>query len=82
MDLQALKSYIEKAFNFVGWHPTDKQLQEIARRIRTTQPLTQQALAQIIEDVSPHHTVWALEGIDNTDLDTLLLMATKASQPK
>ncbi|TPG73746.1 hypothetical protein [Pseudomonas mandelii] len=82
MDLQALKSYIETAFKFVGWHPSDKQLQEIARRIRTSQPLTQEALVEIVEDVSPHHTVWAVEGIDNTDLDTLLMMATKASQPK
>jgi hypothetical protein len=57
-------------------------MRKIAKQIHDKKPETFQELAEIVQSVHAFDLVHAFEGVDNTDLNLLLLMATQLAQPK
>ncbi len=82
MEFDKLKSHLQASFQVVGWEPTEDEMREIAKKIRDKKPETVPELAEIVHSVHAFGLVHAFEGVDNTDLNLLLLMATKLAQPK
>jgi hypothetical protein len=82
MEFEELKSHLKASFKVIGWEPTDDEMREIAQKIRENKPKTVPELWEIVQSVRPFGLQHAFEGADNTDLNLLLLMATKLAQPK
>lgn len=82
MEFVELKLHLQASFKVVGWEPTDDEMREIARKINKENPQTVAELWKIVHSVRPFGLQHAFESVDNTDLNMLLLMATKLAQPK
>lgn len=82
MEFDNLKLHLQASFQVIGWEPTEDEMREIAKQIREKKPRTVEELGKIVQSVRPFGLVHALEGADNTDLNLLLLMATRLAQPK
>lgn len=82
MAYEQLKRLLQVSFELIAWEPTPDELKEIARRIRAEKPQTTDELGKIADSVHPFGLQAMFEGITNTDLDTVLLMATRLAQPK
>lgn len=81
MSIENLKKELEAALLITNWSPTEKDLQEISRRIRAlTGRASRTDIAKIVLDVVGSYEYESMEGVDNTDLTTLLLMATKTTK--
>ncbi|MBV7549881.1 hypothetical protein KW849_26725 [Pseudomonas sp. PDM26] len=80
MDFEQLKTMIREELEIPEWQPGDPEMTEVLRLIRERNPKTKKALAEIVKEASEWRKSWSLEGIDNSDLNALLLMA--AQQPK
>lgn len=78
MTIFNLKREIEAALLITNWSPTDSDLREIARKIRKKNgSLTRGELEEIVSSVVGSFTHAVMEGLDNSDLITILMMATK-----
>lgn len=82
MEFEALKSHLQASFKVIDWEPTDDEMRTIAIKIREKKPQTVAELWEIVQSVRPFGLHHVFEGVDNTDLNLLLLMATKLAQPK
>lgn len=78
MSTENLKKELEAVLSITKWEPTEKDLTLIAQKIENLRGRASKSdIAKIVlEVVGPYKCIF-LEGIDNTDLTTLLLMATK-----
>jgi len=80
MSTEHLKKELEAALSITDWSPSDSDLYEIARRIKSLRQTPSKIdIKKIVHDVVGSYECMAMEGIDNTDLTTLLLMATKTT---
>lgn len=80
MSTESLKNELEAALSITDWSPTESQLNEIARQIRSLDSAASKTnIEKIVLDVVGSDTCMTMEGVDNTDLTTLLLMATKTT---
>jgi len=78
MSLNILKNELESALLITKWSPTEKELEEIARRLKEFRGKPTKAnIGKIVLDVVGSYEAITLEGEDNSDLITLLLLATK-----
>ncbi|WP_337153707.1 hypothetical protein [Pseudomonas protegens] len=77
MDLELLKQAIKMWLKTPGWEPTAAELAEIQQLIEERRPTTNEALAQIIDEVIEWRRCWSMEGLDMSDLNALLLMAAQ-----
>jgi hypothetical protein len=78
MSLSNLKKELESILLITKWSPSDKDLQLIASRLRKLQGMpTKNSVGQVVLEIVGSYESIALEGIDNSDLTTLLLLATK-----
>lgn len=73
------KGALEGSCGIVKWTPTDQQLKKIARRFVAERPTTPAAATGIVADVVPGTLFIATEGLDNSDLRTLLALAGAAA---
>jgi hypothetical protein len=81
MSMENLKKELEAALLITDWSPTEADLNEIARRIKSLGGLALKAdLEKIVYDVVGSYECMMMEGIDNTDLTTLLILATKTTK--
>jgi len=81
MSTENLKKELEAALLITKWSPTERELHEIARRIKSLSSATSKAdVEKIVLDVVGSYECVSMEGVDNTDLTTLLLMATKTTK--
>lgn len=81
MSIENLKKELEAALLITNWSPTEKDLQEISRRISAlTGSASRTDISKIVLDVVGSYECISMEGVDNTDLTTLLLMATKTAK--
>ncbi|QBJ10915.1 hypothetical protein EYS10_21300 [Rahnella aquatilis] len=80
MSLDNFKKEIEVALRIKNWSPTNSQLEEIAKRLKEFdgEP-TRANIESLVCEVLGSINVAGLEGIDNSDLTTLLLLATKTN---
>ncbi|MCF7821345.1 MAG: hypothetical protein K9M17_02755 [Mariprofundaceae bacterium] len=80
MSTENLKKELEAALSITDWSPTENDLHEIARRIEGLGGSRSKTdIEKIVHDVVGSYESMLMEGIDNTDLTTLLLMATKTT---
>ncbi len=81
MNLQKFKTQIELALTITKWSPTDNQLLKIAQKLKEFQGKpTKLDITEIVSSVVDDYEIMALEGLDNSDLTTLLLLATKVEK--
>lgn len=79
MSLQNLKKELESLLNITNWSPSDEQLGLIANRLRRLRGRPTKAdVESIVLEVVGTYQCFFLEGVDNSDLTTLLLLATKS----
>ncbi len=78
MNLDDLKKELEKTLMITSWSPTTLELKKIAEKLKEFKgkPTKPNISTLVLDVVDSYHAV-ALEGIDNSDLTTLLLLATK-----
>lgn len=80
MSLNNLKKELESVLRIKKWSPSEKELSLIARRLKEFQgKLTKRDVEKIVYDIVGSYQTIFLEGVDNSDLTTLLLLATKSS---
>ncbi len=78
MSLQILKKELESALLITNWSPSNDELREIARKLREFKGEANEAnISKIVLNVVGSYESISLEGVDNSDLTTLLLLATK-----
>lgn len=81
MSKENLKRELEAALLITDWSPTEVDLNEIARRMKKLGSSASKAdIEKIVYDVVGPYECMMMEGIDNTDLTTLLLLATKMTK--
>lgn len=80
MSTENLKKELEAALLITDWSPAERDLREIAIRIKGLRGTVSKIdIEKIVHDVVGSYESMAMEGVDNTDLTTLLLMATKTT---
>lgn len=80
MSTENLKKELEAALLITDWYPTKSDLREIAIRINGLRGTASKTdIEKIVHDVFGSYESISVEGVDNTDLTTLLLMATKTT---
>ena len=80
MDILIFKKAIESALLITNWSPTDSHLREIANRLAGFLGVpSKENVASIVLGVVENYEAMLLEGIDNSDLITLLNLAKKVS---
>ena len=78
MSLQLLKEQQESALLITHWSPSDKQLKEIAQKLREFEGEPNKSnISRIVLSIVDSYEEISLEGADHSDLTTLLLLATK-----
>lgn len=80
MSTANLKKELETVLMITDWSPTEGDLHEIATRIKNLgRAASKTDIEKIVLDVIGSYECMIMEGADNTDLTTLLLMATKTT---
>lgn len=78
MSLQILKKELESALLITSWSPSDADLKEIVKKLREFEGQPNKGnISSIVLSVVGSYESISLEGVDNSDLTTLLLLATK-----
>ncbi|ELL0573397.1 hypothetical protein Q6U63_002724 [Vibrio fluvialis] len=81
MSIENLKKELEAALLITDWSPTEAELNEIARQMKSLGSSASKGdIEQIVYEVVGPYECMIMEGIDNTDLTTLLLLATKVTK--
>lgn len=81
MSIENLKKELEATLLITDWSPTEADLNEIARRIKALGSSASKAdIERIVYNVVGSYECMMMEGIDNTDLTTLLILATKTTK--
>lgn len=78
MSIANLKNEIESVLLITNWSPSESDLYEISTKIKvSSSTLTKRKLEEIVYSVVGSFEQMILEGVDNSDLTTILMMATK-----
>lgn len=78
MNIKKLKDELESALMITKWSPTDDQLYKIAKALKAFKgDPTKPNIDKIVLDVVGSYESMVLEGLDNSDLTSLLILATK-----
>ncbi|EBQ0177349.1 hypothetical protein AXN64_21105 [Salmonella enterica subsp. enterica] len=81
MSILDFKTEIEKTLLITKWSPSERDLVEIAIRIRKANgDISKSDIRKIVIDIVGSYDALIMEGADNTDLTTLLYMATKTAK--
>lgn len=79
MNFEKLKQYIREELGIPEWQPSEHEITLVDQLIRAKAPKTKEDLAEIVKEACTWQQCWGMEGIDNSDLNAILLMA---SQPR
>lgn len=82
MNYDSLKVEIENACSIVSWDPSHKQIEMIINEIAQKRPNSVNEIVGIVASVCPDTTYACMEGIDNSDIRTLLALAIQTSNKK
>lgn len=81
MEIIYFKKELETLLLITNWSPTEANLIEIACRIqKISDSASKHDIETIVSDVIGPYECMMMEGVDNTDLTTLLLLATKMAK--
>lgn len=79
---EQLKEEIVKVCGVISWKPTDKQLLEIAKKLSELNSPSVNDVHAVVGSVCPDETYLCLEGIDNSEVQTLLAIAIRVAKSK
>ncbi len=80
MSLDILKKELEAELLITNWSPSRAELREIAKRLKEFDGTPSKSNVElIVHDVIGAYEAMTLEGVDNSDLTTLLLLATRTA---
>ena len=80
MNIKNLKIQLEKSLRITKWSPSENELKLIASRLRELpENSTRNDVSNIVLQVVGTYDCGLFEGVDNSDLTTLMLLATKPS---
>ncbi len=80
MSTENFKKELESTLLITNWTPTEGNLQEISQRISKLKgDVSKTDVKGIVHNVVGSYECVEIEGVDNTDLTTLLRMATKTT---
>ncbi|MDP8078976.1 hypothetical protein [Phocoenobacter skyensis] len=80
MSIEHFKKQLEEILFITNWSPTESELLEISRRInQLNQNVSKTDIAKIVYDIVGSYESMTMEGVDNSDLTTLLKLATKTT---
>ncbi|KPB98033.1 MULTISPECIES: hypothetical protein [Pseudomonas] len=82
MEREELKELIRETLEIPEWQPGAPEMDEVLRLMRERKPKTRKDLAEIVQAASEWRKSWSLEGIDNSELNALLLMAAQPPKTK
>lgn len=82
MDFEKFKQEIRDDLGIPEWQPTDHEIASIYQLVQARSPRTKRELAEIVAEVCKWEQTWSMEGIDNSDLNALLLMASQPRKTK
>jgi hypothetical protein len=74
--LSEFKLELERRLKIVKWSPTEQDIKVIAQKVSRSQATDHGDLCKIVSGVCPGTLQIVTEGIDNSDLRTLLVLAT------
>ena len=78
MSIQLLKKELESALLITSWSPSDDQLRDIAQKLREFKGKPNKVnISKVVLSVIDSYESMMLEGVYNSYLTTLLLLATK-----
>ncbi len=75
-----LKTAIAEVCTIAKWNPTQEQLNSIALEIIRTKPNSASDVEAIVAKECPDTIFLVMEGIDNSDIRTLLSLAIAATK--
>ena len=76
------REHLEQSLKIVSWSPTDAQLRGIALRLAMPPATDVARVHEVVNQVCPGTRFISEEGLDNSDLRTLLALATAAASGK
>jgi hypothetical protein len=82
MDVHSLKSTLEKICKIASWNPTPSQLEAIANKLSNASPTSREDVEAVVISVCPNTSFMILEGVDNSDIRTLLALAIQIANSK
>ena len=82
MEHEELERLIREILEIPEWQPGAHEMDEVLRLIREKKPKTRKDLAEIVRTTSEWRKSWSFEGIDNSELNALLLMAAQPPKTK
>ena len=83
MTLLEFKNELEKALLITKWSPTEAQLEKILCKLKEFHGKpTKTSIGVIVLEIVGSYEAISLEGADNSDLTTLLVLATKTGSSK
>lgn len=77
--LTDFKAELERTLRIVAWNPSQQDLRTIASQVACLRTNSRHEIARIVVEVYPNARFLSLEGLDNSDLRTLLALATAAA---
>ncbi|MEI6707068.1 MAG: hypothetical protein WCK96_08035 [Methylococcales bacterium] len=80
--IEKFKTSLESVSNVIKWNPTKSDLEKIALCVTEKSPSSPSEIDSIIAEICPDSLFACLEGIDNSDLNTLLAMAIAITNDK
>jgi hypothetical protein len=80
--LDSFKRALEDTCSISSWNPTSSQLERIAKQLARAKPITSGDVGIVVNGICPDTTFRFLEGVDNSDLRTLLALAIQVADVK
>lgn len=82
MDFEKFKQDIREELGIPEWQPTHDEIVSVYEMVQARSPHTKRELAEIVVEACKWEQTWGMEGIDNSDLNALLLMASQPRKTK
>lgn len=82
MNYNSLKTEIENTCLIASWNPSQEQIERIISEIAHKKPASVNEATGIVASVCPDTIFMSMEGVDNSDVRTLLALAIQASNVK
>ncbi|AZE47713.1 hypothetical protein C4K04_2029 [Pseudomonas chlororaphis] len=80
IELKNFQNKIQNLFKPFGWAPTERQLEELARRFAELNPASFDNAFKVFKEIFPGLYYEAFEGMDNSDYKALLAVAIAGSK--
>lgn len=80
--LVLFKSELERKLKISKWSPTDSDIAYIAKKIATGEAQSRAEIVRLVLEVFPSTLWFSTEGVDNSDLKSLIQLPTLSANSK